>query len=443
MFTSSYDNYIYNHNDPVFHYHIERGLSEPYPKDFSIVKKYQSMFPHKNRDYVDVGGHIGTTVIPFLKIFRSCVAFEPTQENYNFLVENVKANHLESRCILRKLGCSDKVRSGNTRMHSGGNSGCFYFEESSNNQNEHYVETVCMDDDPDIQMLDIDFIKIDTEGHELFVLRGAEQTLLRCKPLIQFETNGMSDSLFGISKQEIFNYLYSLGAREFDTSDGANTYFYFPNISLTIQPRTVFSFWTGTNPITDIRRRALATIPNVKLITPENLNDFILQSEPLHPAFQYLSETHKADYLRTYFMNFYGGGYADIKIQKGSWDLCFSKMSSGRFYACGYKEAKPNDVAHPDYVQHWDKLIGNCSYIVNPYTDFTKEWYGQMIQFLDSIYPILSVKGAQHPQDCAELGNGYPIEWNQMLGRIFHPLVYKYHSHILQDLTAPEFNNYR
>jgi hypothetical protein len=253
----------------------------------------------------------------------------------------------------------------------------------------------------------------------------------------------MSDRLFGISKQEIFNYLYSLGAREFDTSDGANTYFYFPNVSLCIHPRTIFSFWIGTDPITENRRRALTTIPNVTLITPENLNDFILQSEPLHPAFQYLSETHKSDYLRTYFMHFYGGGYTDIKIQRGSWDLCFTKMASGRFYACGYKEGNPGHIAHPEYMQYWDKLIGNCSYIVRPYSDFTKEWYNTMITFLDSVYPTLSANPARHSRDRAELRTGYPIGWNQMLGRIFHPLTYKYRDNILQELPAPDFNNYR
>lgn len=42
------------------------------------------MFPHKNCDFVDVGGHVGTAVMPFLKIFRNCIAFEATQENYIF-----------------------------------------------------------------------------------------------------------------------------------------------------------------------------------------------------------------------------------------------------------------------------------------------------------------------------------------------------------------------
>lgn len=54
-------------------------------------------------------------------------------------------------------------------------------------------------------------------------------------------------------------------------------------------------------------------------------------------------------------------------------------MASWRYYACGYKESKPGDIVHREYIQHWDKLIGNCSYIVKPYTDFTKEWYNYLI----------------------------------------------------------------
>ena len=41
------------------------------------------------------------------------------------------------------------------------------------------------------------------------------------------------------------------------------------------------------------------------LITKENIKKYILSDNPLHPAFDYLSETHNADYLRTYFINSY------------------------------------------------------------------------------------------------------------------------------------------
>jgi len=51
----------------------------------------------------------------------------------------------------------------------------------------------------------------------------------------------------------------------------------------------------------------------VELITSKNLTKYIKPEDPLPEGFQYLHYVHRADYLRTYFMHHYGGGYADIK----------------------------------------------------------------------------------------------------------------------------------
>uniref|UniRef100_A0A6C0I4I0 Uncharacterized protein n=1 Tax=viral metagenome TaxID=1070528 RepID=A0A6C0I4I0_9ZZZZ len=80
----------------------------------------------------------------------------------------------------------------------------------------------------------------------------------------------------------------------------------------------IYCFWTGDNKMSNARIECLNNLRtvsecNVLLITKDNLSNYILNDVPLHPSFNYLSETHKADYLRTYFMNFYGGGYSDIK----------------------------------------------------------------------------------------------------------------------------------
>jgi hypothetical protein len=55
-----------------------------------------------------------------------------------------------------------------------------------------------------------------------------------------------------------------------------------------------------------------------------------LPEYPLHPAFKYLSYVHKSDYLRSYFMHFYGGGYADIKkySSNNNWKECFNLLNS-------------------------------------------------------------------------------------------------------------------
>lgn len=61
----------------------------------------------------------------------------------------------------------------------------------------------------------------------------------------------------------------------------------------------------------------MQTYANIVLITPNNLANYV--KEPLHEAFSYLSLTHKADYLRCYFMHYFGGGYTDIKAHFKSW----------------------------------------------------------------------------------------------------------------------------
>jgi hypothetical protein len=52
---------------------------------------------------------------------------------------------------------------------------------------EESVEVVPLDDVTGIDVLDIGLIKIDVEGLEAEVLRGAESTLRRCRPAVVFE----------------------------------------------------------------------------------------------------------------------------------------------------------------------------------------------------------------------------------------------------------------
>ena len=61
----------------------------------------------------------------------------------------------------------------------------------------------------------IDFIKIDVEGHELEVLQGARETLLKYKPTIFIET-------FPDKKTKVHEYLTNLGYRLEKTFRGCN-----------------------------------------------------------------------------------------------------------------------------------------------------------------------------------------------------------------------------
>ena len=54
--------------------------------------------------------------------------------------------------------------------------------------------------------LHIDFIKIDVEGAEMFVLKGAEKTIQRCKPVVVFEHGLGGSDVYGTTPKQIFEF---------------------------------------------------------------------------------------------------------------------------------------------------------------------------------------------------------------------------------------------
>lgn len=219
--------------------------------------------------------------------------------------------------------------------------------------------------------------------------------------------------------------------------------------------KVIYCFWTGTNKMSENRKRCFDSICQnagvpVILITPDNLSDYILPEHPLHPAFQYLSLNHRSDYLRCYFMHFYGGGFCDIKTIEHSWTDSFARLNNSDKYLIGYPElnedctayvAVENQVLKSEIKKCWPLLVGNGAFICRPRTKFTDEWFSELNKRLDSYYD--SVK--EHPAiDPFGQGNNYPIPWLHLQGGIFHPLCLKYHKKIIQDKRImPSFKDYR
>lgn len=218
---ASYDGFTYITDDPAFQTDINQGRAEPYTEHGSIVKRYLSLFPHRNRTYVDVGAHIGTMLLPYSRLFHKCEGFESHPTNYQHCVENIR-NSGATNCRVHQFAVMDRETRGKMLPHSGGNSGCYYFAQDPMGD----VASVRLDD---MNIVQVDFIKVDTEGSELMVLQGAEQLLRRDQPLVQVETNGWSDAIFGITARQLHEFMLSLGYVLFDTSLAANPFYYCPD----------------------------------------------------------------------------------------------------------------------------------------------------------------------------------------------------------------------
>ena len=213
------------------------------------------------------------------------------------------------------------------------------------------------------------------------------------------------------------------------------------------QQNIIYCFWTGKNKMSNDRKNCLSSLKkitecNVMLITPDNLDKYILDEHPLHAGFKYLSETHKADYLRTYFMRHHGGGYADIKIPTGSWVESFNTLRNSNKWMIGYKEVE-GGTSILTLTNKWYELIGNGAYICKPNTPLVNEWYNEMLEVMDNKYKLLINNPSTFPQDQLGSGSGYPIAWTELLGDIFHKYNFKYKDKCLNTLPIPIFDSYR
>jgi len=253
---------------------------------------------------------------------------------------------------------------------------------------------------------------------------------------------------FGHIVQSVFPYRYNAAryADSFLTNAEKLT-----DIPLQNAKEVIYCFWTGKNEMSDNRKNCVQSLIDnsgvpVKLITPENLDNYILEEHPLHDAFQFLSAVHKSDYLRCYFMHFYGGGYSDIKKCENSWLQAFELLNESNKWILGYCETRKIDLAvvegnvGTDLGRHFLSVIGNCSYICRPQTSFTKEWYTELLVRMDNYQQKLAL----FPGNIWGDNDGYPIPWTNILGSIFHPLCLKYGNQLMSsNIVKPNLRNYR
>jgi FkbM family methyltransferase len=61
-----------------------------------------------------------------------------------------------------------------------------------------------------IQATDVSVVKIDVEGAELGVLRGAKNLILRCRPLLMFESGPVIDPTLGYTKEALHAFFESV-----------------------------------------------------------------------------------------------------------------------------------------------------------------------------------------------------------------------------------------
>lgn len=156
----------------------------------------------KFRTCVEGGAHQGIWTKILLDKFDVTHAFEPCEANYNKLrkaLAGTEGSLVVSTCALGK----DEGRIG---LSPG----------SENTGQYHAVKgdsISCMPLDAIKIFKDLDFIKLDVEGYELFALEGAKKNIEKNGPFIMVELNGLSNR-YGHHDQEVRDWLESRGYKE-------------------------------------------------------------------------------------------------------------------------------------------------------------------------------------------------------------------------------------
>jgi FkbM family methyltransferase len=166
-------------------------------------RKQQAAMEHvkKWRAAVDVGAHCGLWSMHLTKRFTELHAFEPVAEHRSCWERNVMAP-AAARALLYPvaLGEADGSCSISTKNTSSGDS-------RVQGPGDIPIRRL---DDYDLQ--DVDFIKLDCEGYELFALRGAEETLKRCRPCVIVEQKPNRPAMFKLPSRGSVDFLRELGA---------------------------------------------------------------------------------------------------------------------------------------------------------------------------------------------------------------------------------------
>lgn len=153
-------------------------------KDYFRTGLYEAGYVHwacenfvkADKEVIDIGAHIGCYTVEMAKKAKRVHSFECSPKSHNYLCANILLRDLSYKVTTYNTALSN--RKGLTKYylrdpHDGGGNGISGFERDA------AIPTldVPMNLLDDYNLTNINFLKLDVEAHEEFVLRGAVKTL--------------------------------------------------------------------------------------------------------------------------------------------------------------------------------------------------------------------------------------------------------------------------
>jgi len=171
-------------------------------KVFPYIKKFDSA--------IDIGTWIGDSTVPISKQFKNVIGFEANPAIFLCCLENLKDRNI-TNCSVRNIAVSNSVSEkdffNGKSTFSGWVSERTSFDISTTNHIK--VKTVTLDS---LNLKDIDFVKIDVDSHEGYLIEGAQNFLRENSPVILIENKPNSQKARQLADMpDPFEILVSLG----------------------------------------------------------------------------------------------------------------------------------------------------------------------------------------------------------------------------------------
>jgi FkbM family methyltransferase len=166
------------------------------------------------RCVLDVGGHIGLVAMPASQVVDAggkVYAFEPGTANLRYLRRHLELNHIDNVEVVDALvgdQHGDTVffeQAGPTGQNS------VVVKKNHDLYSQTTRRQITLDAFCDKRALAPDVVKIDVEGAEIMVLRGARQMLARCLPTIFLSVHPHELTLLGSSTAELSELIDQIG----------------------------------------------------------------------------------------------------------------------------------------------------------------------------------------------------------------------------------------
>jgi FkbM family methyltransferase len=205
-----------------------------YPRLYLLVEHFREWINWDKRVYLsfvrrgdivlDVGANVGTHAVFLSHLVRAdgrVLAFEPLEPNIVALKKTIARRSRIPNITIFQMAVGDPVKAredvvirvpgddltqASLRLQRAGS------WDGQTSRREYKVSLTSLDAESEVQTLpSIDFIKIDVEGGELDVWRGAAETLRRHHPVVYCEVYDKWAKSFGYTPGDLLTFAQSLG----------------------------------------------------------------------------------------------------------------------------------------------------------------------------------------------------------------------------------------